>query len=365
MNENDKYKKTIAVVFPKDSESIFNNKRLTFGGATVLLFNFAMELGKNHDVYCLVNEMDDIDYKEFPNLKFKFTFSNNDNYFKKIIKFHKALISVKPDVVIQHGLTYTSTFLGFYSRLFGMKYIFMFASDKECRGRFQRSGRLNGLYPLLLFSANYLIVQNDYQYEHIFNLFKKKTFKIVQGFPIHFSDLSIKEGVLWVSRLVHWKRPELCIDAAVKNPNIPFVMIAPMDEQKEYALKIYRMAENIKNITIIDFVNFKDIDKYFSESRIFLNTSIEEGFPNTFIQACKNRTPIVSLNVNPDNFIIKYSVGEFCNNDIDKMNRAIENIYNNDRLFENYADSAVEYVKENHCIVRNTRLLEKLFYEVL
>ena len=67
---DDKYKKKIVIIFPKDSESIFNNKKQTFGGATVQLFNYAMELTKNHDVYCLTNEMDDIDYNNFFNLKF-------------------------------------------------------------------------------------------------------------------------------------------------------------------------------------------------------------------------------------------------------------------------------------------------------
>ena len=363
---SDKYEKTIAIVFPKDSESIFNDKKQTFGGATVQLFNYAMELSKRHNVYCLVNQIDDINYKEFPDLKFKFTFKNNDNYFKKTLSFNKALQSVKPDVVIQRGLTRISTFLGFYCKLFRIKYVFMFAHDRECRGRFQKSDRFDSLYPLLLFSASYLIVQNDYQYGHIFNIFKKKTFKITNGFPINFSDLSTKKGVLWVSRLEAWKRPELCIDVAIKNPKIPFVMIAPIDEKnKEYALNIYKMAENIENITILDFVCFKDIDKYFAKSKIFLNTSIEEGFPNTFIQACKNRTPIVSLNVNPDNFIIKYAVGEFCDNDINKMNHAIKNIYNNNHAFKNYADSAIEYVKENHCIEKNAQLLEKLINGVL
>ena len=359
-------RKKIAIIFPKNSESIFNNKKQTFGGATVLLFNYAMELGKNHDVYCLTNEIDDIDYKEFPNLKFRFTFNKNDNYFKKIIKFHKALRFVKPDIVIQHGLSRFSTFLGFYCRLFRMKFIFLFAHDRECRGRFQTSDRFNSLYPLLLFSTNYLIVQNDYQYEHVNNVFtKRKLFKIKNGFPINFSDfsdLSTKRNVLWVARLESWKRPELCIDAAIKNPEIPFVMIAPADERnKEYVLKIYETAKNTKNITILDFVHYKDIDKYFAEARIFLNTSTEEGFPNTFLQACKNRTPIVSLNVNPDNFITEHRVGEFCDNDIDKMNCSIENIYNNDSVFKNYADRALEYAKENHCIEKNSQLLEKLF----
>jgi glycosyltransferase involved in cell wall biosynthesis len=34
-----------------------------------------------------------------------------------------------------------------------------------------------------------------------------------------------------------------------------------------------------------------------------------EGFPNTYIQACKCATPILSLAVNPDNFLSKFKCG--------------------------------------------------------
>ncbi|MFA5519966.1 MAG: glycosyltransferase, partial [Spirochaetota bacterium] len=182
------------------------------------------------------------------------------------------------------------------------------------------------------------------------------------GYPINLTDIDSKTGVLWVSRLEPWKRPELCIEAAVKNPDIPFTMIAPVDEKnREYAEKIYKMAANINNITIHDFVGFRGIDVYFKEARVFLNTSTEEGFPNTFIQACKNMTPIVSLNVNPDDFLTRYGVGEYCANNVDKMNDAIVSVYTSDSLFEKYSVSAGEYVKNHHCIKVNAKKLEELF----
>ena len=95
-------------------------------------------------------------------------------------------------------------------------------------------------------------------------------------------------------------------------------MIAlPLKSHKDYAEKIYTTASKIKNIKIIDFVDFHKIDEYFKKARVFVNSSIEEGFPNTFIQACKNKTPIVSLDVNPDNFIDNHEVGVFCNGILD------------------------------------------------
>jgi glycosyltransferase involved in cell wall biosynthesis len=357
-----KCRKNIAVIFPKDSESIFNNTKKTFGGATVQLFNYAMELSKHHNVYCLINEIDVVNLNNFPNINLRFTFNRNDNFFRKIIKFHRILRDIRPDVIIQRGLTRISTFLAFYCILYKILFIFMFAHDRECRGRFQRSNRFNIFYPFLLLAAKYLIVQNDYQEEQLNGFFKKKIFKITNGYPINEPDLTVKSGVLWVSRIEPWKRPEICIEAAMKNPDINFTMIAPVDNQcKDYAVKIYKMACNIKNITIIDFVSFRDIDNYFRKAKLFLNTSEEEGFPNTFIQACKNKTPIISLSVNPNNFLTVYNAGRFCNDDTTEMNRAIDQVYHNEHLYQQYAESAVEYAKNYHCIEKNVRLLEQLF----
>jgi len=364
IKENDCRKK-IAVVFPKDSESLFNNKKSTFGGATVQLYNYALEMAKYHDVYCLVPETDIPDMLKFKDLNIVFTFSRNDSYFSRVIKFHKALRSIKPDAVIQRGLTRLSTFLALYCIFYSIKFVFMFAHDRESRGRFQRSNRFNHLYFLLLICTRYLVVQNDFQQGSIPGIFKKKTFKIPSGYEIE-QDLSFeKKGVLWVSRLEPWKRPELCIELAMKNPDIPFTMIAPIDpNDAEYGESIHKIAKNIRNITIIDFVCFSEIDAFFRSARVFLNTSEEEGFPNTFIQACKNRTPIVSLNVNPDGFISRFSTGVFCSGNFDKMNNSISDICHNDSLFAKYSDMAYDYVLRHHSIKTNAARLSNLILSV-
>jgi len=358
-------RKKIAVVFPKDSESLFNNKKSTFGGATVQLYNYALEMAKYHDVYCLVGETEISDNERFNSLNILFTFSKNDGYLKRIVKFHKTLRSIGPDVVIQRGLTRISTFLALYCIIFKISYVFMFAHDREARGRFQRSNRFNQLYPLLLCWARYLVVQNDFQQGSIPGIFKKKTFKIPSGYEIE-KDFSFeKKGVLWVSRLEPWKRPELCIELAMKNPDIPFTMIAPIDpNDAEYGESIHKIAKNIRNITIIDFVCFSEIDAFFRSARVFLNTSEEEGFPNTFIQACKNRTPIVSLNVNPDGFISRFSTGVFCSGNFDKMNNSISDICHNDSLFAKYSDMAYDYVLRHHSIKTNAARLSNLILSV-
>ena len=86
---------------------------------------------------------------------------------------------------------------------------------------------------------------------------------------------------------------------------------------------------------------------FFQNVKIFVNTSTYEGFPNTFIEAWKNGIPVISLNVNPDDIITAYSLG-FCSKTISQMNKDINLLYSDEKLYKKLSNSAYLYVKKNH-----------------
>jgi glycosyltransferase involved in cell wall biosynthesis len=355
-------KKKVAIIFPKDSESLFNGSRKTFGGATVQLYNYARELGRFHSVHAFLPLARDAKVKKTAGISVVPTFDPSESLGARIIRLHKRFMELRPHVVIQRGLAGLSPLMALYCFLFGMRFIFMYAHDRESRGRYQGSGKRNPLYFLLLLFASKLVVQSEYQRVRIPILFRHKTVRIASGYSMGDARPGNKKGVLWVGRIEPWKRPESFIELAGKMPRVPFTMVAPAFRGfEDYAARIYRMAEGMKNLTIIDFVPFDEIDGYFRRAKVFVNTSTEEGFPNTFVQACMNFTPIVSLNVDPDGFIERHGVGFFCHDDDEKLFDSLLGLMKDRALFRRCSESAHLYARENHSIESNARALAECF----
>ena len=172
----------------------------------------------------------------------------------------------------------------------------------------------------------------------------KSGYKIVNNFVFD------KKYILWVGRAVSWKNPELFLKLAKKFYSEKFIMILIKTKNKALWHKINKVAAKIPNLKLFNFIPFHKINKIFSKTKIFVNTSSYEGFPNTFLQALKNSTPIISFNVNPDNFILKNKVGYYCGNDFDKMIHYVSLLLNNHEIYKVYSDNAFLYAKNNHDI---------------
>ena len=351
----------IAIIFPKDSEAVFNKKSTkTFGGATIQMYLISKELGKlrNHKVFSFISDYGSLDFDESGKFNLVKTFRENENLFKKIFKFIKKLKLIKPDVIIQHGLSPLSPFLSMYSKANKIKLIFIFASDVESVGKYQNSKNKCLFFKTLLRNASLLITQNVYQKENLLKFYDKSSIIIYPAFEMlnKFPDKK-RNTVLWVSRCDKLKNPEVFIQLSKKNPNLDFIMVCPPSNDLNYYSKIKESAKKVKNLTFKEFVSFQHIENYFKEAKIFVNTSDYEGFPNTFLQAIKFGVPILSLNVNPDEFILKYNCGYVCKNDINLLNKNLKKLFKDKYKYNLLSKNAFNYAGEKHNLKKNTKFL--------
>ncbi|AFV24719.1 hypothetical protein Mpsy_2515 [Methanolobus psychrophilus R15] len=355
----------IAIMFPNHSEALFDkNSSRTFGGASVQMYLIAKELSeyKRINTYSFIPEYNLIDFDDNEKFDIVNIFKESDPLLVKITKFNSRVHRIKPDVIIQHGLTFFSCLLAVYCKLSKIKFVYMFASDKEVQGKYQNNGKKCILFNLLVKKSSILISQNLFQHDLLLKKYNKRSYLIYNGFNIDKNVVEEKRFILWVGRCDTIKKPELFLELAKKNPNESFLMIAPETLDKEYYSSIKTNAKKIENLRFISFVPFSEIDSFFKHAKVLINSSEYEGFPQTFIQAFKAGTPVISLNVNPDKILSKYNCGICANGDFNKMAKLLENLIIDANLLNLMSQNAYNYAKENHDIKLNVKNLLKLIF---
>lgn len=355
----------ICFIAPKAYQLFNQSIESTFGGAEVQLRLIAKELAQNKslDIQFIVADYSQNDLEDYEGIKVWKSLNFKENIIKQILKFLKIFKKNNADVYIQRTLTPFSGIMALYCRLTGKKFVYMVAHDSETDGiHIVFKTKIKSFFANLVFKYSDLIItQNEYQKR----TFKRKNIESViikSGYLIPEYIGNKKDYILWVGRSEDWKRPGLFLKLAEHNTKENFVMVCPPSTYNpDLSNELKEKARKIKNIEFVEFVPFNRIDNYFQEAKIFVNTSTQEGFPNTFIQAAKNKTPIISMNVNPDNFLNEYNCGFCCNNNFDEMNKKLNKLMKDKGLYQVMSENAYKYARENHDIKKTA----KKFYELI
>ncbi len=243
------------------------------------------------------------------------------------------------------------------------KFIYSSAHDRDSNLEFMKkhSSVVNLLFRFGLAHADRVICQHQDQqkaFEKNFSI-KATVIKSMYHIAPGIEPKVNREYVLWVSRMESWKQPELFAELAKNLPKEKFLMITNSD-----VTDFRKQNDCSSNLTIRQNVPFEEMDEYFQKAKIFVNTSLEEGFPNTFIQAAKNQTPIVSLRVNPENILEEYGMGKCANGSISKLIADVEEILESPQTWRTMSESAYRYAQENHDSKHIASQYKALFQEL-
>jgi glycosyltransferase involved in cell wall biosynthesis len=155
-----------------------------------------------------------------------------------------------------------------------------------------RYGRDRAIYRWALRRADLVIAQTESQRETCERNFGRAP-TVIRSCYGHQGKLADQKGVIiWAGRILPVKRAELFIELARRLPQYTFKLIGGDDAD---IVPLRRLANGLGNLVLTGFVPFVDIESHFDGPALLVNTSSNEGFPNTFLQAWSRGMPTVSF----------------------------------------------------------------------
>lgn len=289
-----------------------------FGGAEVDLYLLATELAKDErfDVRFVVGDYGQPDGEVREGVTLYKSVTSDRFMLLEGPKVWRAMKRADADIYMHEACSLGTTLAAAFCKWHRRKFVYRTASSREADGRYFAEKRIRGLFVKWAFrNADVLVVQNEQDADSALRTVGRKPRVIGNACRISPTTNEKKQGVLWAGRSLTVKRPDLFLKLAQECPDKPFVMICQEGAGDSDYTTLVEQAGKIDNLTFIRRVPFGQIDRYFEQAAVFVNTSDSEGFPNTFVQAGQSGTPILSLRVNPDGFLDAHHCGRCADGD--------------------------------------------------
>ncbi|PWK18005.1 glycosyltransferase family 4 protein [Xanthomarina spongicola] len=350
------------------------------GGAEVQANYLAQELGRRGcDVFYVcqtthkskintINKVGDIKiYFLKPSGRFQWLDQN---------KYLEPLNSIKPDYILQRLSSNVTYVLGKYSAKNDCKFIWFCTDNHSPFSNFhflkfkERTAiKSLGLFKHIIFATSSKIMdyyrnkgmkqvdiafnQNDFQEKQIKHHFNLESHRMISGHPIPEKNNSTEQRfniktILWCANFGTHKRPELFIELArqMQHTALKFVMVGGHSDTA-YVNDLLKNKPN--NLVTTGHLSFSEALNYFDETSIFVNTSVNEGFSNTYIQAWLRSVPVFVFGADSDNIIETNLLGY----DVSSINEAKEKlkaILSNYETYKLLSNNAYTYGFQNHSI---------------
>jgi glycosyltransferase involved in cell wall biosynthesis len=257
----------------------------------------------------------------------------------------------RPDYVVVYGWTaWLYVLQKLRVALAPFQLAFVCALDAEIDGGFRRANPIRGL----LFERG--MRGSDCRFaitEHQARLFREKAMtctvtRLLLPQATRFSRPENKRvDLLWVARCHPVKRPHLFLDLAERLPDARCRMICSIQDEPLWQ-SVSARARLLQNVEFLEAVPYREIQRHFDESNIFVNTSEHEGVPNTFIHSGLGYTAIVSLVVNPDEMFRSFQAGLCAAGEFERLVSGVAEMLSKPEKLNAAQEESARFVRQWH-----------------
>ena len=204
--------------------------------------------------------------------------------------------------------------IAMYCTRHGHRMVFRVASDADCEPELPliKYWRDKKLYEYGLRRADCVLVQSERQRELL-----KRNFgvdSIVAGMLVEsggelrdFDDRTF--SAIWINNFRTLKRADRLLDAAQSLVDLDFHLVGGAAPGfQNYFDEICARARTQPNVSVHGQVPYHDVNEFYEQARVYVNTSEIEGFPNSYLQAWVRGTPVIAY-FDPDGLIAREGLG--------------------------------------------------------
>lgn len=274
--------------------------------------------------------------------------------------FH-SLSQVKPDIIYQRGgLSFTGV-AAFYAQRNNCKFIFHIAADWDVKPVAipWKKFYLMPEYQLMQYGikkADIVIAQTQFQKKKLNRHYGRDAILIPNGHPVPRDCKKNRSQIkiLWIGNWKEVKQPQFFIKLVGEispRENVSFIMLGRTDGYSKLVVDARKNGIDIRGEIPNDQVN-----QLLENAHLLINTSIQEGFSNTFIQAWMRRVPVISLKVDPDNIIQRKGLGR-CSENFNKLVQNTKELITDSVLREHMGAEARKHAIEHHSLENISKIV--------
>lgn len=273
-----------------------------------------------------------------------------------------ALGRANPDICYQRGASAETGQIALWCRYKKRKFIFGAANDRDLYRHlpFLSRRREKYLFRLGLHLADKVFTQSNNQRSILQDSFGiESTVLQNSGGEVAAArreNYGIRR-VLWAGRFIPLKRLEWLLDVAESIPSLQFDVVGSGDARTEYVKNLISRAMTIHNVHLHGNVPYKAMPTYYERCALLCSTSLEEGFPNVYIEAWAAGIPVLT-SFDPDG-IVQDSGAGWVRQTREEYVEVLHAIYKDPNILENASASARERYNDFHLTSKNMPLFER------
>ena len=335
-----------------------------FGGAEVDLYTLACELAKDpdYDVSFITADYGQADAETIRGVRIYKSIDFRKSSLAGARQIWRAMKQVDADIYFQETAGPGTFLVAYFCRCHGRKFVYRTAHQREVNGTYVMTHPVAGkCFCWALKNAAQVIVQNDEDHEQLLAHTGVESEVIRNAHELSLLGHDNRDMILWTGRSAAFKRPRLFLELARRTTDEQFVMICQHATYDTDYDSLKEEAAGIPNLEFIEHVPFREVGAFFGRAKMYVNTSDSEGFANTYVDACKAGTPVLSLRVNPDNFINENNCGFCAGGDWGRFLELFDKLRTDTETACKLGLNGRKYVEQNHDIAHTVKVYKNLF----